>query len=81
MESDSIIYQSKGSEANKLYKIIGYYYHYFSQVNETGQRHIMMGRSTNIYGPYEIKQLNRVDKKLDREPNQGGIITVATDKW
>lgn len=81
MESDSIIYQSKGSEANKLYKINSLYYHYFSEVNPLGQRHIMMGRSKNIFGPYEIKQLNRVDRQKDREPNQGGLIKVNTDQW
>lgn len=80
MNSDTILYQAKGSEANKLYKINGFYYHYFSQVNEAGQRYIMMGRSKNILGPYEYKQLNKVDRKKDREPNQGGLVT-ANNKW
>lgn len=81
MESDQIIYQSKGSEANKLYKIKDFYYHYFSEVNQLGQRHMMMGRSKNINGPYEIKQLNKVDRHKDREPNQGGLIKVSDTKW
>ncbi|TWI78337.1 beta-xylosidase [Lacibacter cauensis] len=81
MESDTILYQAKGSEANKLYKINGLYYHYFSQVNELGQRYIMMGRSKNILGPYEYKQLNKVDRTKDREPNQGGLIKVTDDQW
>lgn len=80
MESDSIIHQSSGSEANKLYKINGLYYHYFSEVKAEG-RVIMMERSKNIYGPWEIKQLNHVDGKLDREPNQGGLIQIPTGKW
>jgi beta-xylosidase len=80
MESDSIIHQSHGSEANKLYKINGLYYHYFSEVKPEG-RVIMMERSKNIYGPWEIKQLNHVDKKLDREPNQGGLMQAPTGKW
>ncbi|MFN8352882.1 MAG: glycoside hydrolase 43 family protein [Spirosomataceae bacterium] len=81
MESDTIIHQSKGSEANKLYKINGYYYHFFSNVNAEGGRQIMMGRSKNLYGKWEIKQLNRVNRKKDREPNQGGLITVDKNEW
>ncbi len=81
MASDTILYQAKGSEANKLYKINGFYYHYFSQVNELGQRYIMMGRAKSVYGPYEYKQLNKVDKRKDREPNQGGLIEVDKDAW
>lgn len=80
MESDSIIHQSYGSEANKLYKINGMYYHYFSAVNREG-RVIMMERSKNIYGPWEIKQLNHVKKKEDREPNQGGLIQLESGEW
>jgi len=80
MESDSIIHQSSGSEANKLYKINGFYYHYFSEVKAEG-RVIMMERSKNIYGPWEIKQLNHVDRKLDREPNQGGLMQIPAGKW
>jgi len=80
MESDSIIYQATGSEANKLYKINGLYYHYFSEVKSEG-RVIMMGRSKNIYGPYEIKQLNHVNKTSDREPNQGGLIKLESGDW
>ena len=81
MDSDTILYQAKGSEANKLYKINGFYYHYFSQVNEQGQRYIMMGRAKSIYGPYEYRQLNKVDKLKDREPNQGGLVEVGKDAW
>ncbi|MBV5283560.1 MAG: glycoside hydrolase 43 family protein [Paludibacter sp.] len=80
LESDSIIHQSNGSEANKMYKINGMYYHYFSEVNREG-RVIMMERSKSIYGPWEIKQLNHVNKKEDREPNQGGLIQLETGKW
>jgi len=80
MESDSIIYQSTGSEANKLYKINGIFYHYFSEVKSEG-RVVMMGRSKNIYGPYEIKQLNHVNKSKDREPNQGGLIKLESGDW
>jgi hypothetical protein len=49
-KSDRIIHQSKGSEANKLYKINGLYYHYYSQVTGEG-RVPMMERSPASMGP------------------------------
>ena len=78
MESDSIINQSAGSEANKLYKINGLYYHYYSEV-KGGTRVVMMERSKNIYGPWEIKQLNHTQKGID--PNQGGLIQLDNGTW
>lgn len=80
MESDTIIHQSPGSEANKLYNISGYYYHLFSEVKPEG-RVLMMKRSKNILGPWEMRQLNHVNKTLDKEPNQGGLIQLANSKW
>ncbi len=80
MESDSVIHQSKGSEANKLYKINGLYYHFYSEVKPEG-RVTMMHRAKSIYGPYETKQLNHVDKKRDKEPNQGGLIQTPSGSW
>lgn len=81
MDSDTIIHQSQGSEANKLYKFNDVYYHYFSQVNPEGGRQIMMQRSGSLYGPWEIRQLNRVNMHRDREPNQGGLLQVTNDQW
>jgi beta-xylosidase len=78
--SDSVIHQSKGSEANKIYKIQGYYYHFYSEVNSEG-RVAMMERSRNIYGPFEIKQLNHVNPAKDKEPNQGSLIQNASGDW
>jgi beta-xylosidase len=79
-ESDKVIYQSKGSEANKLYKINGTYYHFFSEVKKDG-RAIMMERSKNIYGPYtEVKQLSHSQKEF-HEPNQGGIVQTQKGDW
>ncbi|MGZ5190937.1 MAG: glycoside hydrolase family 43 protein [Flavisolibacter sp.] len=79
-ESDKVIYQSKGSEANKLYKINGTYYHFFSEVTSDG-RAVMMERSKNIYGPYEgPKQLSHSQKKF-HEPNQGGIVQTQKGDW
>ncbi|MGB3005286.1 MAG: glycoside hydrolase 43 family protein [Chitinophagaceae bacterium] len=79
-ESDKIIYQSKGSEANKLYKINGMYYHFFSEVKKDG-RAIMMQRSKSIYGPYtEVKQLSHSQKEF-HEPNQGGMVQTQKGDW
>ncbi|MGC4235808.1 MAG: glycoside hydrolase 43 family protein [Niabella sp.] len=79
-ESDKIIYQSKGSEANKLYKFNGLYYHFFSEVQSHG-RTVMMSRSKNIWGPYEgPKQLSYAQKNFN-EPNQGGIIQTQQGAW
>lgn len=73
MESDTIIHQSHGSEANKLYKMNGLYYHFFSEVKNEG-RVIMMERSKSLKGAWGIRQLNHVHGKVDREPNQGGLL-------
>ena len=79
-ESDRVIYQSKGSEANKLYKINGTYYHFFSEVQAEG-RVIMMQRAKNITGPYEEKkQLKHADLEA-MEPNQGGFVDGPDGKW
>ncbi len=78
--SDKVIYQSRGSEANKLYRINGTYYHFFSEVKKDG-RVVMMERSTNIYGPYsELKQLSHAQKQFN-EPNQGGIVQTNDGNW
>ena len=79
-ESDKVIYQSRGSEASKLYKINGMYYHFFSEVKQGG-RAVMMERSANIYGPYtEVKQLSHPQKQFN-EPNQGGIVQTQKGDW
>jgi len=79
-ESDKVIYQSKGSEANKLFKIGDTYYHFFSEV-KGGGRVVMMERSKNIYGPYEgPKQLSYAQKEY-HEPNQGGIVQTQKGDW
>jgi beta-xylosidase len=80
-ETDRILYQSRGSEANKLYKINGLYYHLFSEVTREG-RVPMIGRSSNIAGPYEMRQLNHVNGQADREPNQGSLLQVpGSSRW
>jgi beta-xylosidase len=77
---DHVIHQSRGSEANKLYKINGLYYHYFSEVRSEG-RVAMMERSKSLDGPWEIRQLNHVNKRIDKEPNQGGLIQLPSGQW
>ena len=77
---DTVIHQSEGSEANKLYKWNGLYYHLFSEVKREG-RVVMMGRAKSIAGPYEVRQLQHVDKARDREPNQGGIVQTEKGDW
>ncbi|MCH5717953.1 family 43 glycosylhydrolase [Niabella hibiscisoli] len=76
-DSDKIIYQSKGSEANKLYKFNGLYYHFFSEVKKGG-RTVMMERSKNIWGPYEgPKQLSYPQKNL---MNPTRVVSYKPDK-
>jgi beta-xylosidase len=75
-----VIYQSRGSEANKLYKFNGTYYHFFSEARSEG-RVIMMQRAKNIFGPYEEKrQLKQADRDA-YEPNQGGFVEGPDGKW
>jgi beta-xylosidase len=78
--SDRIIHQSKGSEANKLYKIHGLYYHYFSEVHPEG-RVAMMERAHSLEGPWQARQLIHVNAALDKEPNQGGLIQIPSGAW
>jgi len=80
-ESDQVIHQSKGSEANKLYKINGIYYHFYSESHGSEGRVMMMERSKNIFGPYtESKQLSYAEKQF-HEPNQGGLVQTEKGDW
>ncbi|MEO7912408.1 MAG: family 43 glycosylhydrolase [Roseiflexaceae bacterium] len=78
--SDLVIHQSAGSEASKLFKYNGYYYHFFSEVHDEG-RVPMMARAKNIYGPYDVQQLMHVNPAVDKEPNQGGLIELPSGAW
>ncbi|MDV6330122.1 glycoside hydrolase 43 family protein [Asticcacaulis sp. 201] len=75
-----IVHRSEGSEANKLDKRDGVYYHYFSEVKPEG-RVPMMRRARSLAGPWEERQLGHVDKNIDREPNQGGFIQSPDGNW
>ena len=78
--TDRVIHQSRGSEANKLYKIGGVYFHYFSEVKPEG-RVAMAERSNDLRGPWEVRQLNHVHGLVDKEPNQGGLIQLKDGSW
>ena len=78
--SDTVIHQSHGSEANKLYKIQGLYYHLYSEVYDEG-RVVMMNRAHSLAGPWETRQLNDVHPPVDKEPNQGGLIQIPDGRW
>jgi beta-xylosidase len=80
--SDSRVLLNDGShrEANKLYKINGTYYHFYSEHKPDIGRYVMMQRATNIAGPYTGKrQLNA--QREAREPNQGGIVQTEQGGW
>jgi beta-xylosidase len=77
---DQIIHQSRGSEANKLYKINGTYYHFYNEVKSEG-RVPMIERSRSLLGPWEIHQLAHVQPAIDKEPNQGGLVELLSGKW
>lgn len=78
--SGRVIHQSRGSEASKLYKIDGTYYHYFSEVKPEG-RVAMMRRARSLDGPWETRQLQHVNKRVDKEPNQGGLLQAPSGSW
>lgn len=80
LESGQVIHQSRGSEANKLFRHNGYYYHYFSEVCEEG-RVPMMARACQIDGSYEVRQLMHVDIAVDKEPNQGNFVETSSGAW
>ncbi|WP_200948889.1 MULTISPECIES: glycoside hydrolase 43 family protein [unclassified Massilia] len=78
--TDQVIYQSKGSEASKLYKFNGTYYHFFSEV-QGDSRVMMMRRAPSIRGPWSAKrQLMQADRAA-MEPNQGGIVQGPDGNW
>jgi beta-xylosidase len=75
---DNVIHQGKASEANKLYKIKSYYYHFYNEVSTEG-RVPFIERSKNITGPYtERRQLMH---KADHEPNRGSLVETEKGGW
>jgi hypothetical protein len=64
--SDTVIHQSRGSEANKLYKIRGLYFHFFSAAHAEG-RIPMTERASSLKGAWETRQLMHVNRWVDKE--------------
>jgi beta-xylosidase len=77
---DHIIYQGQGSEANKLYKINGYYYHFFSEVTGEG-RVPFTSRASVITGPWETPHELIHVTAANGGPNQGAILQTAGGEW
>jgi len=76
-----LLNQGSGREANKLYKINGYYYHLFSEFKPGVGRYVMMQRATNIAGPYVEEQQLIHAEVAAKEPNQGGIVQAEDGDW
>ena len=70
-DSGRVLYQGPGSEANKLYKINGVYYHLFSEVHHG--RSVWMRRAKSLDGPWEQRQLNQVDGRVDQGTEPGRL--------
>ena len=80
-ETGRIINEGSRREANKLYKIDGTYYHFFSEWREGVGRYVMMQRAKNITGPYsEVRQLSHAQRDA-MEPNQGGLVQTENGAW
>jgi len=80
-ETGRVINEGSGREANKLYKINGTYYHFYSENKGGVGRYVMMQRSKNVFGPYtEKKQLGHADRPA-MEPNQGGLVQTEKGEW
>jgi len=78
LDTGTVVYQGRGSEANKLYKINGYYYHFYSEVTAEG-RIPFMARAKTVTGPYtERRQLIHA---AEAEPNQGGLVQTVAGSW
>lgn len=81
-ESDQVIHQSRGSEASKLYKINGTYYHFYSyNKNKEEGRVMMMERSQSILGPYRQRRQLTYGHKEFNQPNQGGLVQTEEGDW
>lgn len=80
-ESAVLINEGNRREANKLYKINGWYYHFFSEHKSNLGRYLMMQRAKNIAGPYrEVRQLAHPQRNAN-EPNQGGLVQTEAGDW
>jgi beta-xylosidase len=76
------IQHSRGAEASKLYRFGDDYYLFFSEVHED-RRVCMCKRAKTLLGLADAVavQLNEVDPKIDKEPNQGAFLKDAAGAW
>jgi beta-xylosidase len=77
-DTDRIIHQSEGSEANKLYKVNGSYYHFYSDVSPEG-RVITMERSRRSPTRVALCSFPRVSgtSYLTKVPATGKVAQVC----
>lgn len=78
--SDAIVHQSQGAEANKLYKVNGWYYFVFSEVHPGEGRVVMVGRAQSLYGMWHVRQIG-YGQRAAHEPNQGGLVQTPDGQW
>jgi len=76
-----LLNEGSGREANKLYKINGTYYHFYSEHEPGAGRYVMMQRAAHVAGPYTEKhQLSHAQTDA-HEPNQGGLVATERGDW
>ena len=82
LESAIPIERGPGAEASKLYRIGGLFYLFFSEVKAEG-RVAMCKRAATLpeLAEAEKAQLNHVDPRRDKEPNQGAFLTDGDGDW
>ena len=79
-ESQTLINEGHGREANKLYKWNVIYYHLYSEV-EGGGRRLMMARAKSPKGPYSERRILSHPQREADEPNQGGFLVDDAGNW
>jgi len=79
-ESQTLINEGHGREANKLYKWNDTYYHLYSEV-EGGGRRLMMARAKSPKGPYSERRILSHPQREADEPNQGGFLVDDAGNW
>jgi beta-xylosidase len=80
-DSALLVHEGHGREANKLLKINGWYYLFFSEVRAGGVRHAMARRARQMAGPWsEVKQLSDNDIAA-HNPIQGGLVPGEKGAW
>ena len=79
-ESQTLVNEGHGREANKLYKWNGTYYHLYSEVANGGRR-LMMARAKSPKGPYAERRVLSHPQRGADEPNQGGFLVDDAGNW